>query len=101
MKQELEKKTTRLEAAKVQFAVDRAVLELRSDPPRPASYSEPDHAIVVRKELDRTLENNQSRRTRAGSVRLARHAGKTHAEIAITIITTSADANTTGSSGLT
>ena len=51
---------------------------------------------------DRTaLEKIQSRRTRAGSVRLARHAGKRQAEIAVIVITASADPNTNGSYGLT
>src|SRR5579885_958608 len=42
-----------------------------------------------------------SRRTRAGSVRLARQAGNRHALIAVVAITAKADANTRGSCGLT
>src|SRR5215471_3853294 len=43
----------------------------------------------------------QSRRTRAGSVRLARHAGNREAERAVIAITANADPNTNGSCGLT
>src|SRR5438270_13453273 len=43
----------------------------------------------------------ESRKTRAGSVRAARHAGNRHADIAVSAITANADPNTQGSCGLT
>jgi hypothetical protein len=46
-------------------------------------------------------EKNQFRRTRAGSVRLARHAGNRQAKMAVVVITAKASPNTTGSCGLT
>src|SRR5271170_4618892 len=60
---------------------------------------------TVRKlELDlhvRVNAENQSRRTRAGSVRVARQAGKKHAANEAIVITASADAKASGSCGLT
>src|SRR6202008_2912175 len=44
---------------------------------------------------------NQSRKTLAGSLRVARHAGKKHAARAATVITISADPKASGSRGLT
>ena len=44
---------------------------------------------------------NQSRRTRAGSVRLARHAGNRQAKVAVVAIVAKASPNIAGSYGLT
>src|SRR5215472_6741655 len=46
-------------------------------------------------------EKNQSRRTRRGSVRLARHAGNRQANMAVVVMAAKARLNTIGSYGLT
>src|SRR5882724_3478425 len=60
----------------------------------------PSSASDRRQSPDLNVEN-QSRKTLAGSVRVARHAGKKQAARAATVVTTSADPNARGSRGLT
>src|SRR5215469_8500056 len=59
---------------------------------------------VIRNKIiarEQRVWKNQARRTRAGSVLLARHAGNRQAEIAVVAMTAKADPNTSGSCGLT